>query len=150
MGAFEDKSPYTLPDPSDPEAAAAFRKKWRWEAHEAVLIKANATVADQEYVSDHYGAVNKKGDIEVQMGRGRYAILDRMILDWSFLYNGQKVPVTPVNIRRLPANYSTPILEFIDSLTTAMTEDEQESFLNYANGHIEGSLELMNNSQQKS
>lgn len=142
MGAFDEVPDITIPDPTSPEAEAAFRRKWGWEAHEQVLIKGTVTVADQEYITNHYGKSGRRGDIEVQMGAGRYAILDRMIRNWTFLYGqgsakqGQRVPVSPENIRRLPANYSNPVLEVIDKLARTMTEEEQDDFLRSANGHI--------------
>jgi hypothetical protein len=142
MGAFDDVADITLPDPSDPEGAAAFRKKWGWEAHEVVLIKGTIEVADQEYVTNLTAKAGKRGgDIQLQAGTGRFALLDRMIRDWHFLRNGQKVPVTRENIRRLPANYANPILEAIDKIANGMTEEEQEDFLAYANGHIVDSFE---------
>jgi hypothetical protein len=143
MGAFDDVSPITIPR-SDEE-----RKRWGWEPHEQVVLKGSITVADQEYVTDHYGKSGKGGGIEMQMGKGRFAILDRVIMSWTFLRNGQPVPVNTHSIRQLPATYSNPILEIIDSLAQTMTQEEQESFLTSANGHIvesssEAKLSLMN------
>jgi len=138
MGAFDEVAHITIPDPADPDAAAAFRRKWHWEPHEVVLIKGTVTVADQAYVTNQYGEASKKkkGDIEYTMGNGRFAILDRMIVDWTLLYQGNKAPITPAFIRKLPANYANPVLDIIDTLTVAMTEEEQDNFLNSANGHI--------------
>ena len=148
MGAFDEKPPIVLPDPGNPETAAAFRKRWGWEDHEQVMIKGVVTVSDQEYVSNHYGKADRRGQIEISMGTGRYALLDRMIINWTFLANGMPVKVSPETIRRLPANYSNPILEEIDRLAATMTEDEQSAFLIESNGHIggdseSGSLSLM-------
>ncbi len=143
MGAFDDKAPITIPDPNDAVAADTFRKKWGWEPHEQILLKGSVTVADQEYVSNHYVKTSKKGDMETTAGTGRYALLDRMIMDWSLSRNGTRVPVTPASIRQLPANYSNPILEALDKMAAAMTEEEQEDFLDSANGHIEVSSELV-------
>jgi len=143
MGAFDDVAPITLPR-SEEE-----RKRWGWEPHEQVVLKGSITVADQEYVTDQYGKSGKSGGIEMQMGKGRFAILDRMIMSWTFLQKGQPVPVNALMIRRLPAQYSNAILEVIDSLAQTMTQEEQEDFLPSANGHIvDGSksenLSLMN------
>jgi hypothetical protein len=143
MGAFDDVAPITLPR-SEEE-----RKKWGWEPHEQVTLKGSVTVADQEYVTDHYSKSGKSGGIEVQMGKGRYAILDRMIMSWTLVRNGQPVPVNPNYIRRLPATYSNPILEVIDNLAVSMTEEEQDDFLIDADEHIvesfsEPKLSLMN------
>jgi hypothetical protein len=134
MGAFDDVSPITIPRSEDE------RKRWRWEAHEQVVIKGTITVADQEYVTDRYGKSGKNGSVEVQMGKGRFALLDRMIMSWTFLKSGQPVPVNTMTIRRLPATYSNAILEVIDGLTQSMSEEEQEDFLASANGHtVDGS-----------
>lgn len=143
MGAFDDKAPITIPDPNDTTAADAFRRKWGWEPHEQILIKGSVTVSDQEYVSNHYVKTGKKGDMETTAGTGRYALLDRMIMDWSLSRNGQRVAVTPANIRQLPANYSNPVLEACDKMAAAMTEEDQEDFLGSANGHTEVSSSLV-------
>ena len=151
MGAFDDVPNITLPDPTDQEAAAAFRKKWGWEPHEQVLLKGAIEVADQEYVTNLTAKAGKRGgNIELQAGTGRFALLDRMIMDWHFLRNGQKVPVTRENIRRLKANYANPILEAIDAIAAGMSEEEQEDFLNSANGHIVDSSASMSLFQTRS
>ena len=142
MGAFDEKAPITIPELGDIDAAKRFRAQWGWDEHEQVLLKGTVTVADQEYVSNRYIKSDKKGDMEMQAGTGRYALLDRMILDWTFHRNGQKVRVTPEAIRQLPVNYSNPILERIDLLSSTMTEQEQEDFLDSQNEHI-----LMNSEQ---
>lgn len=129
MGAFDDVAPITLPR-SEEE-----RKRWRWEPHEQILIKGTVTVADQEYVTDQYGQSGKNGAVEVRMGKGRFALLDRMIISWTLTQNGHPVPVNTLSIRRLPANYSNAILEVVDSITAQMTEQEQEDFLPSVNGH---------------
>lgn len=136
MGAFDVVNNITIPDPSDPTAAATFRKKWKWEDHETVMIKGSVSVADQEYVTNKYGNAGKRGEVEYRMGNGRFALLDRMIIDWTLLINGMKAPINTQTIRMLPANYSAPILEEIDKLMLAMTDEEQESFLANASGHI--------------
>lgn len=137
MGAFDDVDNITLPDPNDPVAAEAFRKEWGWEAHEQVLLKGTATVADQKYVSNEYMKSAKNGDLIMQAGDGRYAMLHRMIIGWSFTRNGQQLPLNAVNIDRLPSYYSTPILERIDQMAKPMAEKEQKDFLDSVNGHIE-------------
>ena len=150
MGAFDVKPPIAIPDPSEPEKAEAFRKKWGWEEHEQVLIKGTIDVADQEYVTNLTAKSGKRGEFELQAGTGRYALLDRMIQDWTLLQNGHRVPVNKANIRRLPANYANPILEEIDKLAAGMTEEEQEDFLTSANGYIVDSSEKMISSLQRS
>jgi len=141
MGAFDEKQPIILPDPEQPEESAAFRRKWGWETHEQVLLKPTVTVADQIFVSNQTVRSKKNGEMEMFAGVGRYAILERMIINWTFLRNGQRVPVTPQNIQQLPANYSNPILEKLDQMAAAMTEEEQQDFLTSANGHIEANSE---------
>lgn len=143
MGAFDDVDQIILPDPSSPEAAAAFRRKWGWDEHEQVLLKGTITVADQKYISNEYLKSSKNGDMQMQAGNGRYALLNRMIVNWSFTRNGTQIPLTPANIDRLPANYSNPILERLDQLSATMTEEEQEDFLLSANGHSEVSSDLV-------
>jgi hypothetical protein len=139
MGAFDEVPPIRLPDDSNPEAAKAFRKKWRWDEHESVLLKSYATVADQEYVHDLAMTSDKKGEIIMHSSQFRYAMLDRLILDWNLLRNGTKMPLSKESIRKLPSNYSLPILERIDALAGEMKEEEQQAFLTSPNGHITGS-----------
>ncbi len=143
MGAFDDKSPIVLPDPEQPEEAAAFRRKWSWEPHEQVLLKPTVTVADQIYVSNQTVKSKKNGEMEMFAGVGRYAILERMIINWTFLKNGQRVPVSKENIQMLPANYANPILERLDAMAAAMTEEEQQDFLISRNGHTPATYESL-------
>lgn len=144
MGAFDDIQNITIPDPSDQNAASVFRKKWGWEEHEQVLIKGSITVADEEYVTDQYSSMNKQTEIQIKMGRGRFAILERMIIAWTLMRNGSPVPLTQQNIKKLPHNYSTPILEVIDKIGVAMTEEEQENFFNSAEEHTLANSKSMN------
>lgn len=141
MGAFDEKAPIILPDPDNADEAAKFRKKWGWEAHEQVLLKPTVTVADQIYVSNQTVRSKKNGEMEMFAGVGRYAILERMIINWTFMKNGQRVPVSASSIQQLPANYSNPILEKLDAMAAAMTEDEQQDFLTSSNGHTQESFE---------
>ena len=143
MGAFDDVAPILLPDPTDPVAESAFRKKWRWDAHEQVVLRGAYTAADQEHVTNASVAMTKKGDTTMHAGTGRTVLMDRMILDWTFVRNGIKVPKTRDAIGRLPANYTVPILAAIDKLSSAMSEEEQEDFFGSANGHSSDSSEEM-------
>jgi hypothetical protein len=142
MGAFDDVENITLP-PSDPVEAETFCKQWGWEPHEQVMLRGNVTVADQKYITNEYLKSTKGGDAQMRAGDGRYALLNRMIISWSFTRNGQQIPLTPANIDRLPANYSNPILERLDKLASAMNEQEQQDFLTSANGHTEVSSNLV-------
>jgi len=135
MGAFDDVANILLPDPSDPDAAVAFRKKWGWDAHEQVIIRGAFTAGDQEVVTNASVNTTKKGETIFQAGTARLKLMDRMILDWTFARNGVKIPKTLDAIKRLPASYSTPILEICDQLSSSMTETEQEDFFDSANGH---------------
>jgi len=123
MGAFDDVSPIILPR-SDEE-----RAKWGWEAHEQVILKGQLDVSDQEYVLNNYGKATKKGNVDIAMGTGRFALLHRMIKSWTFTRNGQAVEVSVSNINRLPARYSDAILSVIDELAQPMTDDEEDDFL---------------------
>lgn len=152
MGAFDDVAPITIPDPTDEQAEKMFRRKWHWDEHEMVMIKGTVTVADQEYVTNKFGVASqeRKGDLEYRMGNGRFAVLDRMIVDWTLLSpTGMKMPITPATIRRLPANYANPILEVIDGLTTTMTEGEQDDFFDGAIVPTVDGSELMKLPQKK-
>ncbi len=135
MGAFDDFPPVTIPRSEDE------RKKWGWEPHEQVLLKGCMDVSDQKYTANKMGKMGKNSVMEVQMGEGRYALLERMILSWTFTKNGQVVALSPANIGRLPSSYSTPILAVIDEITSGMSEQEQEDFLDSANGPtVDGSV----------
>lgn len=132
MGAFDAKPPITLPDPTNPVAASAFRRKWGWDDNEQVIIKGALTVAEQIFVNDKYGALKGDSTIDVKMGEGRYALLECMIQSWTFTMNGSVPPVNAVTIRMLPSNYSKPILDAIDAISAPMTEEESENFTNGA------------------
>jgi len=138
MGAFDDVPEMIIPR-SEEE-----RKSWGWEPHEQVILKGSITVADQEYVTNNYSktATGKDTSIEVQMGTGRFSLLDRMILRWTFTKNGMPVPFNRNTVRKLPAHYSNRILEVIDAISQPMSEEEQDDFLPSANGHTVESYEL--------
>jgi hypothetical protein len=130
MGAFDDVMPITIPR-SEEE-----RKRWKWDAHEQVILKGSMDVSDQKYTANKMGRMGKDSQMEVLMGEGRYALLERMIISWTFTKNGHPMPLSSSSIGRLPSSYSTPILNVIDEINTGMTEEEQEDFLPSANGHI--------------
>lgn len=136
MGAFDETPNILIPDDeADPQAAAAFRKRWNWDPHEVVMLRGSYTAGDAEVVNNASMQTDKQGKPIMVFGTGRLALLTRMIVDWTLAKNGRKVEVTPAAIRRLPANYTTPILERCDELAKAMTEEEQEDFLAGVNGH---------------
>jgi hypothetical protein len=126
MGAFDDVMPITIPR-SDEE-----RKRWKWDAHEQVILKGSMDVSDQKYTANKMGRMGKNSQIEVLMGEGRYALLERMIISWTFTKNGMPMPLNSSSIGRLPSAYSTPILNAIDEINTGMSEEEQEDFLDSA------------------
>lgn len=140
MGAFDVVPNIVIPDPDKPEEAAAFRRKWKWEAHEQIIIRGQYTTDIQEAVenagSGMKGEGNKK-EAEMRIGTGRRKMLELMIVDWTLAVNGRRTAVTPQMIGRLPANYRTPVLEKCDEIAVGMTEEEQEVFLPSANGHSE-------------
>jgi hypothetical protein len=133
MGAFDQVANITVPDDEgDPIGARLFRKKWGWDAHEVVIMRGSFSAGDQEAVGNASMQADKKGNISFQGGSGRIKLLERMIVDWTLAQNGRKVEVTPQAIKRLPANYSNPLLEKCDELASAMTEEEQDDFFGSA------------------
>jgi len=149
MGAFDVAKPITIPDDSKPEEAAAFRKKWGWEAHEQVTIKGAYTGVEQEAVDNASNAIKGKGknrDFDIRVGTARNKLLEVMIVGWTFVQNGRSVEVTDRAILRLPANYRKPILEKCDEIAQTMDEEEEEDFLAPANGHSQASLDEMKSS----
>lgn len=135
MGAFDTTPNITVPDDTDPIAAAAFRKKWGWEPHELVIMRGSFSAGDQEAIGNAAVSTDKGGKMIFQAGSGRLALLQRMIVDWTFAAGGRKVEVRPETIKRLPANYSNPLLEKCDELAQGMTEEEQDDFFGSVNGH---------------
>lgn len=136
MGAFSNVPEIIIPR-SEEE-----RLEWGWEPHEQVILKGRLSVADQKYTANKMGKINQKdGRFAVEVGTGRFALLERMILRWTFMNEeGRAVPVNALTIDELPSTYSTPILSVIDEITGGMKEEEQQDFLISANGHIvEGS-----------
>lgn len=135
MGAFDVVPNIVIPDPDDPKASAAFRRKWRWEPHEQVILRGSLTAGDQEEIGNAASTTDKKGTLIYHGGTGRFKLLECMIVDWTLAIDGRKVEVTPSTIKRLPTNYSTPLLEKCDELAVSMSEEEQEDFFASANGH---------------
>jgi hypothetical protein len=152
MGAFDGIPNILVPnDELDPDAAKAFRKKWKWDAHEMVIMRGAFSAGDQEAVGNAATkTTGKKNEVAYVGGTGQMKMLERMILDWTLTDHGRKVEVTPGAIRRLPANYSNPLLEMCDELATAMTEEEQADFFGSANGSISKKISETNLSLMKS
>lgn len=148
MGAFDDVGTVTIPDPNDPKKAEEFRKKWKWEPHEQVILRGSYTAGLMEAVTNasvtsDLGKGKKNSKIQLASGSGKIKLMEVMIVGWTLMRNGQIVDVTPNSIRQLPAQYQTPILEACDEITGEnMDEEEQEAFLRSANGHTEAGLSL--------
>lgn len=138
MGAFDDVPDITIPR-SEEE-----RIEWGWEPHERVVLKGRLDVADQKFTANKMSKINKKGDIETQVGTGRFGLLERMILSWTFKYRGQDVLLNTQAIDRLPSSYSNRILSVIDEIAIGgMNEEEQSNFLPSANGHTSVDSDLV-------
>ena len=138
MGAGDAVPNILLPDDNRPEEAAAFRAKWRWEAHELVILRGTYTGIEQEAVDNASSGIKGKGKsrrVDMRLGTARNKLLETMILDWTLSRAGRKMEVVPGNIIRLPANYRKPILEVCDQIAEIMDEEEEENFLPSSNGH---------------
>jgi hypothetical protein len=149
MGAFDEVSNILVPDDdADPEGAKAFRRKWKWDAHEQVIMRGSFTAGDHEAVQNATSPASpaqqrKITEVEARVGSGHLKTIERMIVDWTLTANGRKVTVTPQAIRRLPSNYLTPLLEKCDEIAVGMTEEEQEDFLPGVNGHTKANFDLV-------
>ncbi len=138
MGAGDAVPNILLPDDNHPEEAAAFRTKWRWEAHELVILRGTYTGIEQEAVDNASSGIKGKGKsrrVDMRLGTARNKLLETMILDWTLTRAGRKMEVVAGNIIRLPANYRKPILEVCDQIAEIMDEEEEENFLPSSNGH---------------
>ena len=136
MGAFDQAPNITVPDDgADAVVAAAFRQKWGWEQHEVVIMRGAYTAGDLEAVGNASLTLDKQKNPVFSTGTGRLRLLERMIVGWTLKAGGRDVPVTFDAIRRLPANYTTPLLEKCDDLAGGKTEEEQADFFISANGH---------------
>lgn len=135
MGAFDVVGNVEVPDDNNPDEAVRFRKKWKWEPHEKVIMRGTFLAADHEAVQNAMSPstpVNQGKQVKElgsRIGSGQVEMLHRMIVDWTLSSNGRKVEVTPQAIRRLPSNYMTPLLEKCDEIAATLTEEEQEDFL---------------------
>ena len=147
MGAFDDIANITVPDPDKPaseeyrkkhgQAATEedeFRKKWGWDPGEQVILKGEYLAGDHEAVQNATSPTanakqGKNQEVKSRIGSGHIKILERMIVGWTFTRRGHPVELTPQNIRRLPSNYMTPLLEKCDEISAGLTEEEQEDFL---------------------
>jgi hypothetical protein len=141
MGAFDVIPNITLPDPDKPEEEKAFRAKWRWEAHEQVILKGVFTAGDQEAMTNVANSVKKIGDdpddaeVEVLSGSARLKLLELMIVDWTLRDGNRKAKVGLAMIKRLPTNYTVPILEVCDRMAAGLSKKEKKSLPTSANGH---------------
>ncbi|SRR5581483_7192628 len=136
MGAFDKRPNIVIPNDEDPKAAAAFRKKWGWDAHEQIIVRGVFTAGDQEEMENASASLHGKGKnraLEVKTGSARRKLLELMIVDWTLTAGGKPVPVSPENIALLPANYRRPVLEVCDEVAGTMDEEEQENFPRGAN-----------------
>lgn len=153
MGAFDTINDIAIPDDSNLEEATAFRKQWKWDAHEIIFIRGTYTAADQEIVENASASVErngKKSSLKLNSGTARRKLLERMIVKWTLTDRGIPVPVTPETIGKLPSNYRTPVLEKIDEVSGGMDEEEQEELLTSASEPTGASSETMNLSQSLS
>lgn len=144
MGAFDTVPNIVLPDPDKPEEAAAFRAKWRWEAHEQILLKGQWTAADMEAAGNISSGFSGQQETEMRMGSARLVLLDRMIVDWTLMSGGRPVKKSSEMVRRLPSNYTLPILEICDRIATGMSQEAQDAFLDSANGHTTENSDVTN------
>lgn len=146
MGAFDDVGTIILPDPNDLEKSEAFRKKWGWDAHEQIILHGVYDAGQMEVVTNASVTSNlakKNPDVKLASGTGKIKLMEVMIVDWTLTRNGQRLPLTPQTIRKLPSRYQIPILKAIDEITGEnMDEEEQEAFLISANGHTEDNSNL--------
>lgn len=138
MGAFDQIIPNIIVpnDDTDPQAAAAFRKKWGWEPYEIVILRGVLTAGDTEALTNASVSMGEDGRSPVaSAGTGQTLLLVRLITDWTLRMGAQKAPITLENVRRLPGNYVTPLLEISNRLSLGMTQNEQKDFFSSVNGH---------------
>lgn len=136
MGAFSKVKNILVPnDDEDPKAAAVFRKKWGWEPHEQVVMRGKFSAGLQEEIGNVTTQVDEDGKPYVVAGTGRNVMLEHMIVSWTLVDDaGRPVEVTLANIRELPAEYTTPLLEECDKLAKrGMSKEAQKRFLRIVN-----------------
>lgn len=88
-------------------------------------IKEEMTQADQDYVLNQMVRAKVKTDkgvAEASVDLGKLAVMERMIVKWSF-----PEAVTPENISKLRGKYRTLILEKIDALSNQADEWSKNS-----------------------
>ena len=136
MGAFDKVKNIVIPDDEQPAEAAAFRKKWGWDAGEQVVVRGKFTAGIQEDIGNIATQMDEDGKPFMVTGTARLSMMEHMIVSWSFTQNGHPVPVSLDAIRELGAEYQTPILEKIDELAKkGMSKEAQKRFLPSASGH---------------
>src|SRR5258708_778311 len=105
MGAFDTIPNILIPDDDkDAASSVAFRKKWGWDAHEQIIVRGTFTAADQEQMENASSSLKGKGKarkIEMKTGSARRTLLERMIVSWTLSRQGQIVPVTRSEERRV-------------------------------------------------
>ena len=139
MGAFSKKRKnIVIPDPDDTKGSAEFREKWGWEPHEQIMIRSVFSQGVSESIGNASTQVDGEGNITLLAGTGRTSMLENMIVGWTLTDDdGVPVSVTPENIRELPPEYSTPVLEMCDKLATGMSKVEQKRFLGSVKGRFQ-------------
>ncbi len=160
MGAFDDIDNITVPDPeklASEEYRAKhgehateeeeYRKRWKWDAGEQVILKGRYLGGDHEAVQNANSPAakaneGKNQEVKTRIGSGHMKLLERMIVGWTLYKRGHPVELNPKNIRRLPSNYMTPLLERIDEISVGMTQEEQEDFLPSSNGLTKESSQI--------
>lgn len=149
MGAFDAKQPIVIPNPNNPEQAAAFREKWGWEPHEQVILRGVYTAGHMAAVQNasvhsDIGSDQASSRITLATGDGRLKLMECLIIGWTFKQGGQDVPVSIHAISQLPYHYMQPILEECDKISgTTLNQEQQKSFLTSANGHISVDSDLV-------
>ncbi|MCK9520186.1 MAG: hypothetical protein M0R74_14355 [Dehalococcoidia bacterium] len=92
-----------------------------------VDLKEEMTQADQDYVVNKMVRAKLQakdgGASDVSLDLGKGAVMERMIVAWSF----EGVPVNPDNISKLRGKYRALILEKIDELQKAAGEWSKNS-----------------------
>jgi len=79
-----------------------------------VEVKAELTQEDQDFITN---AMIKLKENEIDMKVGRMALLERMVVAWSF-----DRPVNKANLSLLRRKYREPVLERIDKLNSSAFE----------------------------
>lgn len=124
--------------------------KW-WLAHSTVLVREDLLAEDSEWIGNQSTQVINPGTpfarIEARLGSANLLLVKRMVVQGVVAVRRANDRIKTVNLPQDAHKLLAADLDYIASqiqeLNKPMTEEEQTDFLAGANGHSEGTLQVV-------